>query len=418
MVSLADVEAVVAAFLAQSVDAMPGSQAGAEAVTLAGLIGRLQAARLDRLALVQADGTWALDGSRSAAAWLSRQERSSRAAAGADLKTARLLQDLPATADAVRAGTLPTEHARAITRTCLRTPAMRQMLTDPKRGEAFLLSQAHLGLEDYKRFLSAWAYRVDPDAVDAAYREGRDGYWLQTAQTNDGVAVRGFLSPVAGEGLITMLRAETGVPAKDDSRDTPQRMHDALAAVVARVLDGGALGRHASVRPQIVVHVPWATLKAEADAVGLPPAWLQESQSVLPRRVLERLVCDSELTRVVFGPTGEALDAGRAQRTFTGPRRRALDARDGGCRWPGCHAPPEQCEGHHRTRWRDGARTDVREGLLLCWFHHDRTHDQDVRIEHAPGGGLSFYGRHDQLIGTTYPRTGPDPDPLPWPDAA
>jgi hypothetical protein len=418
MTPLERLEAEVERYLASRSSGESGAGAAESATTLGRLAGQLNAARLDDLATVQADGTWALDGSRSAAAWLARQERSTKGSAGADLKTARLLADLPLTREAVAAGQVPVEHAAAITRTCLRTPAMREMLAHPGRGEAFLLSQAHLGLEDFRKFLNAWAARVDPEAVDAAYKEGRDGYWIKAARTSDGVSVHMFMSPVAGEGFLTMLGAEVGVPAKHDTRDTPQRLHDALAAIVGRVLDGGTLGQHASVRPQVVVHVPWVTLKAQADTAGLPPAWLQESGTPLPRRVLDRLACDCELTRVVFGPDGQVIDLGRSQRTFTMAQRRALDARDGGCRWPGCHAPPQESEGHHRIWWSRGGPTDVRDGLLACWFHHHYIHDNDVRIEHAAGGGLSFYDRHGGLIGTTYPTTGPDPDPLPWPDAA
>ena len=116
------------------------------------------------------------------------------------------------------------------------------------------------GLEDFQTFASTWAYRVDPDAADAAYRESTDDYFVQAAVTTGGVAVRGFLDPVAGECLISVLRAEIGVPAVTDTRGTPRRMHDALASVMNRALAGGRLGDHASVRPSLVVHVPYATL--------------------------------------------------------------------------------------------------------------------------------------------------------------
>jgi Domain of unknown function (DUF222) len=418
VITFGELQAVVAAFLSQGVDGVSGSQAAAEAVGIAELVNRLDAGRLARLAIVQAEGTWALDGSRSTAAWLAPAERSSKGADGSDLKTARLLsQHLPATHAAVLAGDLPVEHARVLSRTCLRTPAMREMLGHPTKGEDFLLSQAHLGLDDYRRFLNAWAQRADPEAVDAAYKEGRDDHWLQVARTTDGVAVRGFLDPVTGEGFVTMLEAQAGAPEAGDTRDRPARLHDALSAIVQRVLDGGGLGVHNAVRPQVVVHVPWVTFKAEADAAGVPAAWLQESGTPIPRRVLERIACDGELSRVVFGPDGQVLDLDRASRLFTRHQRRALDARDGGCRWPGCHAPPEVCEAHHRIWWRRGGPTEVREGLVACHHHHGYVHDHEVRIEHGVGGSLEFYDRSGLLIGVSHPDAGPDPDPLPWPAA-
>ena len=134
--------------------------------------------------------------------------------------------------------------------------------------------------------------------------------------------------------------------------------------------DSPGLGTTAGVRPQLVVHVDWATLLAEAGVAGVDPALLQESNSPIPRAVLDRLACDSEVTRIVFGPESQVLDVGRAARTFTGPRRRALDGRDGGCRAPGCDAPPRICEGHHLIPWSQGGTTSPDNGLLLCWSHH------------------------------------------------
>ncbi len=242
---------------------LSGQQAVQRLSELNAAIALLTADRLSMLSVVQESGVWGLDASRSAAAWLAREERSTRAAAGSDLKLARLLDaHLPLTSAALREGAVPVGHARVLARTCLRTEAMRVMLTDPDRGEGFLLTQAGLGAEDFQTFASTWAYRVDPDAADAAYRESTDDYFLQAAVTTGGVAVRAFLDPVAGECLISVLRAEIGVPAVTDTRGTPRRMHDALASVMNRALAGGRLGDHASVRPSLVVHVPYATLEA------------------------------------------------------------------------------------------------------------------------------------------------------------
>ncbi|WP_263731935.1 HNH endonuclease signature motif containing protein [Cellulomonas sp. SG140] len=115
----------------------------------------------------------------------------------------------------------------------------------------------------------------------------------------------------------------------------------------------------------------------------------------VPPSVLARLACDSEISRIVFGPDSQVINAGRAERTFSGPRRRAVIARDGTCRYPGCSAPPALCEVHHVDGWvaRRG-ETDVNRGVLLCWHHHDVVHRRSVRIESTPGGGFGFRTRH------------------------
>ena len=169
-------------------------------------------------------------------------------------------------------------------------------------------------------------------------------------------------------------------------------------------LDGPGLGTSGGVRPQLVVGVHVDQLLAMPGLAGLDPALLQESGSPVPRWVLDRVACDSEVTRIVFGPQSQVLDVGRAQRTFTGPRRRALDARDGGCRAPGCDAPPRLCEGHHRIPWSRGGTTCPDNGLLLCWAHHDWVHERDLTITTTPDGGLTFTRPDGHTYGTTYPR--------------
>ncbi len=130
------------------------------------------------------------------------------------------------------------------------------------------------------------------------------------------------------------------------------------------------------------------------------------------------MVCELAIPRgAISDPQGQVLDVGRAQRTFTGPRRRALDAHDGGCMYPGCHAPPCQCEGHHTDPggWAGGAGTDATHGaILLCYHHHPHVHDHHITIHRDHTGSWAFTDRWGQPLGTTRPRP-LNPDPLdPW----
>ena len=85
---------------------------------------------------------------------------------------------------------------------------------------------------------------------------------------------------------------------------------------------------------------------------------------------------------LVFDEHGQPLDVGREQRLFTPRQRMALAERDGGCRWTGCERPPSWCEAHHIEHWaRDGGRTDVADGILLCRHHHLLLHDHHWEIE-------------------------------------
>jgi hypothetical protein len=129
---------------------------------------------------------------------------------------------------------------------------------------------------------------------------------------------------------------------------------------------------------------------AVAEIVGVGP---------IPASVLARLACDGELSRLVFGPDSQVINAGRAERVFTGPRRRAIIARDHTCRYPGCNAPPALGEIHHIEHWaRDHGDTDINAGVLLCWYHHDLVHIRHIEIRRSPTGGWTFINRHGEEI--------------------
>ena len=60
-------------------------------------------------------------------------------------------------------------------------------------------------------------------------------------------------------------------------------------------------------------------------------------------------------------------------------------ARDLGCSFPGCTAPPAWCQAHHITDFSLTRRTSVDDGTLLCGFHSD-----DVLVQSGPGLTLDF----------------------------
>jgi hypothetical protein len=294
-----------------------------------------------------------------------------------------------------------------------------ELMGCPQRGEAFLLAHAHLGLDDFRVFVKAWAYRADPDAADRDYRQACEDFDLQVSVSDEFTLLRGRCSPLVGEMLITALGAQTGIPAADDTRTPGRRRHDALASILAQTLNAGGLGDLASSRPQLVVHVDYATLamvlahaKDDPDLAclpgltaftGLPPAVLQETGTPVPVPVLRRLLCDADLIRVVFGPTRQVLDVGRAQRTFTGPRRQALNARDQGCVWPGCHAPPWMCEGAHTAPGGWAAGTSVADGALLCYVHHPYVDDHHIVMTRTGDGGWAFRHPDGTPLGVSHP---------------
>ena len=94
------------------------------------------------------------------------------------------------------------------------------------------------------------------------------------------------------------------------------------------------------------------------------------------------------LYRVIYDrATGRPLDVGRAYRTAPPWIRKALHARDHGCRWPGCTAATPWCDAHHQTLWSHGGQTTVDDMLLLCGWHHTRVHEGGwtITLDHRTG---------------------------------
>ncbi len=98
-----------------------------------------------------------------------------------------------------------------------------------------------------------------------------------------------------------------------------------------------------------------------------------EPRSARRRQTSRRLCCDASVVRVAHAPDGSVLDVGRRTRTIPPALRRALEVRDRGCRFPGCHS--RFCEAHHIRHWAAGGETSLSNTLLLCRHHHRLVHE-------------------------------------------
>ncbi|MBZ2195031.1 HNH endonuclease signature motif containing protein [Occultella gossypii] len=124
----------------------------------------------------------------------------------------------------------------------------------------------------------------------------------------------------------------------------------------------------------------WAALLAAG------PATFIDNTGPVPRDLLDRIIgCAGEIYRIIFGPDNEILNHGRAHRLFTAAQRRAHVARDRHCVHPDCTVPPERCESHHSTHWANGGNTDLHDGALLCYYHHDWIHTHNITMTRRHG---------------------------------
>jgi hypothetical protein len=124
-------------------------------------------------------------------------------------------------------------------------------------------------------------------------------------------------------------------------------------------------------------------------AGGAPPGRTGHGAMLTAAQVLG-LCCGAEITAIRWAD-GLPLDVGRASRTEPPALRKALEARDRTCRWPGCQAPGAWATAHHIGGWANGARTSLGEMVLLCHAHHAHfIHLLGWTITGDPNGTLHF----------------------------
>jgi hypothetical protein len=161
-------------------------------------------------------------------------------------------------------------------------------------------------------------------------------------------------------------------------------------------------------RYQVVVHIDQALLSddaAEEREVGSidarPRCCEHDDGRVLAIDTARRLACDGALVGLVEDAQGEPLDIGRKTRAMSPALRRALAARDRGCRFPGC-THTRFTEGHHVIHWANGGETKLGNLITLCNFHHRLVHEGGFGLR-VTDDGLFVFSRPD---GTRLPGAG------------
>ena len=330
-------------------------------------------------------------GFHSCAHWLVWRVGLDLGAAREKMRVARALAALPRLSEAMRRGEISYSKVRALTR--IATPA----------NECDLLSFARAGTAAHVERLVRGMRRVDRIAAGDDEERRHAARHLRAYTDEDGmVVVTGRLAPEAGAALLRALDAGVeklygprrgqpsggGAPEPADESagevSVEQRRADALGLVAESALAAGLDPGSRGDRYQVVVHVDAEVLPAE----GAGSSWLADGSRV-SAETGRRLACDSALVVMRHGADGCVLDVGRRTRAISPGLRRALDHRDGGCRFPGCGR--KLCDAHHVEHWGDGGETSLSNVLLLCRRHHRAVHEEGFSMELAPNGEARFY---------------------------
>ena len=146
---------------------------------------------------------------------------------------------------------------------------------------------------------------------------------------------------------------------------------------------------------QIVLHINANDAHIDAKVNDEPCCYPEEGKFLAPH-VARQLACDAGATTILEDDSGNILSIGRRTRVLSRAIRLALQMRDGGCRFPNCHAR-KWTDAHHIIHWADGGETSLGNLVTLCRYHHTLVHKGDFSIVKA-GNDLLFVNRKGETI--------------------
>ncbi len=326
------------------------------ALELFGEIERLAAAG-KALAARQVEVTraWQGRGTRSAAHFVAATCGSSVRSAVTTLETARALDDLPATAEALRAGRLSTAQASEIVATAGRRPGVEAELVAAAGTETLPALQQRCR-----------AVRAEGAAGPEAYERVRARRYLRHwSDAEGGLRIEARLCPDDGARVIAAIDVERRrifATARSDGRREPYEAYaaDALVALAQRTGTGSG--------PEAVVHV-------RVDHAALVRGHVEEGETceiagVGPIPVASaRALADDCILKVLVTKGVDVVAVAHGGRTIPAHVRSALEARDPTCVIPGCNMR-DRLEIDHVMPFAEGGPSTLDNLARACHFHH------------------------------------------------
>ena len=384
-------------------------------------------AELDRRAPY---GAW---GMKSCAHWLNWKCGIGLVAAREKVRVARALEGLPQICTAFEKGEVSYSKVRAMTR-----------IATPDNEDYLLMIARHGTAHHVEELVRKYRRMERAEAAQEAMRQHEARYLTYYHDDDGSLVFKGRLPPEQGLLVLKALEAASEHlrdEQKNDSAESPggtaredrtenvsaessrplaqrndsaesywvdiragdsfvSRRADALVTMAETFLTKGPGVLVGGEKHQIVVHVEGQVLKQDD---GMGRAEFEDGPYLGPDTA-RRLSCDASLVRMIDDAQGEPLSVGRKSRSIPPALRRALNARDKGCRFPGC-CQRSFVDGHHIHHWADGGETSLGNLVLLCRRHHRLVHEGGFDV-HVDTGGKLFFTRPD---GVRVPEAPPAP---------
>jgi len=309
-------------------------------------------------------------------------------AAREKVRVAHALKQLPMISASFATGELSFSKVRAVTR-----------IADPENEKELLELARYATAAQVEKLVRAYRgveRQADRERAARQHAARELNYYYD----DDGSLVIHARLP-AEEGAVVLQAFNAAMDARDAEQNsvesddvtavTPdppdsfsQRRADALTTLAETTIRHCPTALSAAERYQVVVHVTAETLAGD-DAGRCE---LDNGQR-LALDTVRRITCDGSLLRITEDESGNPLDIGRKTRAIPPALRRALQARDGGCRFPGCNHR-RFVDAHHIRHWADGGDTSIDNLALLCRHHHRLMHEDGFGVERSADGSIRF----------------------------
>jgi len=310
---------------------------------------------------------WEEAGSVSAIDWIRHNCHMNEGPAADRVAVGRRMWELEPSLRAFFGGEIGFSHLTTLVRTADATgerfeeTKLLQQAQENSPGKFFHVCRHYRHAVDKERYAREQADQVEERTFHMSRTE--EGWYLfgGCLDSNGGAALGNALEPLAHKS------------GEHDDRPLERRMADALVELAA-----------GQTQTNLNVTSSLETL------LGLSGAAAAEMDFSLPvsSTTVERLACDGALTRVLLSSESQVIDVGRSRRVVSGPGRKALEARDQHCRWPGCERPAKWSAAHHVVHWIHGGSTDLDNLVLLCHRHHWLVHEGRWQLVRSDGGQM------------------------------
>ena len=359
---------------------------------------------LELVAIYDEQKGWRQHGLASCAHWLQWQCGTNLGAAREKVRVARALPDLPKISAALREGRVSYSKVRAMTR-----------VATPRNEDTLLNVALHGTAHHVEKMVHNYRRSKRLDALNdenrrhtlrelSWYVDG-DGCWVFKGRFSpeQGALIAKALEKAMDEQFeerrdehpdVTAVTPKGGVDEWQQPQPIATRRADALERLAESFLADGGQASAGGDRYLINIHTGADVL--QADGAGAESEC--DGGCHLSAETSRRMACDGAVVHWRKNADGEPLNISRKSRTIPPAIRRALQRRDGGCRFPGCSCSSRFTDAHHIVHWADGGETSMENLVLLCRRHHRLVHEGGFGVHRGPGNEIGFsYPGGDKL---------------------